>query len=117
MNFESLRDYCLSKKSVTESFPFNESVLVFKVENKMFLLTDLEDEFKISVKCDPDLAIELREKYSFVKEGYHLNKRFWNTIYIEDETSDSFLIEWIDHSYNEVVKTLPKKVQAKLKEV
>lgn len=116
MNFESLRDYCLSKKSVTESFPFNESVLVFKVENKMFLLTDLEDEFKISVKCDPDLAIELREKHSFIKEGYHLNKRLWNTIYIRDEISDSLLIEWIDHSYNEVVKTLPKKVQAKLKE-
>lgn len=106
----------MSKKLVTESFPFNESILVFKVENKMFLLTDLEAEFKISVKCDPDWAIELREKYPFIKEGYHLNKRLWNTIEISPELSNQKIIEWIDHSYDEVVKTLPKKIQAKLKE-
>ena len=106
----------MSKKSVTESFPFDESTLVFKVENKMFLLTDLEEDFKINVKCEPELAIQLREEYSFIKPGYHMNKKLWNTIEVQPETSDDFLIKWIDHSYDEVVKTLPKKVQEKLKE-
>lgn len=80
MNIEELREYCISKKDVTESFPFDETTLVFKVRGKMFALTDLEGELSINLKCDPDLAIELREKYPAVQPGYHMNKKHWNTI-------------------------------------
>ena len=109
MNIEEYRDYCLKKKGVTESFPFNETVLVFKVMNKMFALTDTDDEFKISLKCDPEKAIELRELYpDSVLPGYHLNKALWNTIYIDGKIQDKLLYEWIDDSYSLIVSSLPK---------
>jgi len=100
MNIEDLREYCLSKPDVTESFPFDEDTLVFKVFGKIFVLTSLTPPFSINVKCDPELAISLREMYSFVIPGYHMNKKHWNTVMIDDTVSDSLLLEWIDHSYN-----------------
>jgi len=109
MNIEELWEYCLSKKGVTESFPFDETTLVFKVSGKMFLLTDLEDDFSISVKCDPGFAIEIRERYPCVVPGYHMNKASWNTIFVDSSIADNLLCEWIDHSYVEVIKKMTKK--------
>lgn len=108
MNIEEYRDYCITKKAVTESFPFNETVLVFKVAGKMFALTDLNPPFKINLKCDPERALELREKYPCVLPGYHMNKKLWNTIAIDGTLSDDFLKGLIDHSYDLIVASLPK---------
>lgn len=108
MNIEEFRDYCITKKAVTESFPFNETVLVFKVAGKMFALTDLTPPFKINLKCDPERALELREKYPCVLPGYHMNKKLWNTIAIDGTLSDDFLKELIKHSYDLIVASLPK---------
>jgi predicted DNA-binding protein (MmcQ/YjbR family) len=116
MNIEEFREYCLKKKAVTESFPFDETTLVFKVMNKMFAITDTEDDFKIAVKCDPDKVIDLRERYpNTVLPGYHLNKKYWNTIVIDGTIPDKLLCEWIDDSYDLIVSSLPKFKQAELK--
>ncbi|HOT88350.1 MAG TPA: MmcQ/YjbR family DNA-binding protein [Bacteroidales bacterium] len=103
MNIEEFRIYCLQKNDVIESFPFDEQTLVFKVKGKMFALTDLMESFSINIKCDPDKAIELREHYSCVLPGYHMNKKHWNTIIIDGSIPDKLLKEWIDHSYDLVV--------------
>jgi predicted DNA-binding protein (MmcQ/YjbR family) len=107
MNIESLRDYCLSKKYVTEGLPFGETALVFKVFDKMFALINLDEELRINLKCDPEKALDLRERYPAVIPGYHMNKRLWNTVIIDGSVSDKRIKEWIDHSYDEVVKKLP----------
>ena len=109
MNIESLREYCLSKKSTTESFPFDEDTLAFKVMGKMFCLITLSEPDSINLKCDPEKAVALREKYNCVIPGYHMNKAMWNTVLFDGTVSDKLIFEWIDHSYNEVVKKLPKK--------
>jgi len=115
MNIEEFRDYCLSKKYVTECFPFNETTLVFKVANKMFALSGLEHQpTTVNLKCDPERAIELREKYNDVIEGFHMNKKLWNTITIEGNIPNSLMIELIDHSYNLVVQNMTKKLQKEL---
>jgi predicted DNA-binding protein (MmcQ/YjbR family) len=100
MNIETLREYCISRRNATESFPFGEDTLVFKVNGKIFALINLDGELSINLKCDPALAIELRERYSSVTSGYHMNKRHWNTILIDGSIPDSEIQEWIDHSYN-----------------
>ncbi len=115
MNIESLREYCLSKKGATESFPFDEVTLVFKVMNKMFALTNLDGELSINLKCDPEKAIALREQYLFVLPGYHMNKAHWNTIEITNSVPDKLLEEWIDDSYNLIVRSLTRKQQEELK--
>lgn len=109
MNIESFRSYCLSKPYVTESFPFDETTLVFKVAGKMFALTDLEGVFSVNLKCDPEKAIALREKYPCVTPGYHMNKRLWNTVLIDGTVPDDLFLSWVDHSYDLVVASLPKK--------
>ena len=115
MNIAEIRAYCLAKKGVTEDFPFDEATLVFKVMGKMFLLTNINDtEISVNVKCQPDLAIELREKYSCVQPGYHMNKKMWNTVTCYNEFSEKEFYSMIDHSYNEVVKGLTKKMQQEL---
>lgn len=114
MNIEELRLYCLSKKAVTESFPFDEETLVFKVMDKMFLLTNIEGELRMNVKCEEELAIELREEYSAVLPGYHMNKKYWNTVVIDGSISEKVLKQWIDKSYQLVVEKMPKKKQAEL---
>ncbi len=112
MNIEEFRNYCLAKKCVTESFPFDESTLVFKVCNKMFALTGLENpELRVNLKCDPDRAIELRETYKSILPGYHMNKRLWNTVVVDGSFSDEFFKEMIDHSYDLIVQGLPKKIR------
>jgi len=113
MNIESLREYCLSKPGVTEGFPFDENTLVFKVGGKMFLLTDLVTAFSMNVKCDPEKAVSLRDEYSCIQPGYHMSKKHWNTIYIDGTIDDALLIEWIDHSYDLVVASLPRKFRVR----
>ncbi|OFX27695.1 MAG: MmcQ-like protein [Bacteroidetes bacterium GWA2_31_9b] len=109
MNIEELREYCILKPMVTEEFPFDENTLVFKVAGKMFALTDLEDDFTINIKCDPEIAIELRENYpDSVLPGYHMSKKHWNTIIIDGRIPDKLIYQWIDDSYNLVVNKLPK---------
>jgi predicted DNA-binding protein (MmcQ/YjbR family) len=104
MNIESLREYCLSKPGVEETLPFGPDTLVFKVNNKVFLLTGLDEaELRFNVKCDPDKALELREEFSCVLPGYHMNKKHWNTVVVDGSVSTKQLKEWIDHSYELVV--------------
>jgi predicted DNA-binding protein (MmcQ/YjbR family) len=108
MNIESLREYCLSKNNVTESFPFDDETLVFKVEGKIFALINLEGELSLNLKCDPELALELRERYQAVTPGYHMNKKYWNTVSLDGTIPDKEVFSWIDHSYEQVLKK-PKK--------
>ncbi len=114
MNIEDLRDYCLSKNGVSESFPFDETSLVFKVMDKMFALTDTEDNFSINLKCDPEKVLELRERYPAVKPGYHMSKKHWNTVIIDGSVEDDILYEWINDSYNLVVSKLTKTIRESL---
>jgi len=114
MNIEEIREYCIAKKGVTESFPFDETTLVFKVMNKMFALTHIEGDLSINLKCNPEKAIELREQFSSVLPGYHMNKKHWNTILIDGSISQQQIKNWIDNSYDLVIKSLPKKLQQEL---
>ncbi len=109
MDQEQFREYCLSKPGATEDTPFGPEVLVFKVAGKMFALTSLE-RFPITanLKCDPDLALELRDRYEQVQPGYHMNKKHWNTVEIDSGIPDTELRKMIDHSYELVVNSLPK---------
>jgi len=100
MNIESIREYCISKKGATESLPFGEDTLVFKVNEKIFALVNLNGDLSINLKCDPALAIELRERYSSVTSGYHMNKKHWNTINLDGTVPDKEVFSWIDHSYD-----------------
>ena len=112
MNIEEVRNFCLQLPNTSECFPFDEVSLVFKVENKMYLLLPLDaEEPQIAVKCDPDVAIDLRQKYEAVEGAYHFNKKHWNTIYLNRDMSSSEIESWIIHSFREVVGKLPKKLQ------
>ena len=115
MNIETLRDYCLSKKAVTEDFPFGETTLVFRVLNKIFLLVSLDaDPLQFNAKCDPEKAIQLREEYDTVKPGYHMNKKHWNTVIIDGTISTKLIKEMIDDSYDLIIQSLPKKLREEL---
>ena len=109
MDIEKIRKYCLKKRKVTEGFPFGEDVLVFKVMNKIFCLVSLNPPYSINLKCDPELAVELREKYDSVTPGYHMNKTNWNTIVLDRSISDKEIFLWIDNSYQLIAENLPKK--------
>ena len=110
MNIEELREYCLSLKGATESLPFGDFALVLKVQGKMFGLIPLENpETQITIKCDPERAITLREEYSAIVPAWHFNKKHWNTVIIDPMISHEFLCELIRHSYDLVVAGLPKK--------
>ena len=104
MDIESLREYCISKKNVTESFPFGDDTLVFKVNGKIFALVNLGGDLSINLKCEPSLAIELRERYTSVIPGYHMNKTHWNTVNLDGSVPDKEIFSWIDHSYERVLK-------------
>jgi predicted DNA-binding protein (MmcQ/YjbR family) len=109
MDVEQLRNYCLSKPGAEESFPFDNETLVFKADGKMFLLASLDaSPLKITVKCDPEMAIELRENYSCILPGYHMNKKYWNTVIIDGALPGEMLRKFIDNSY-ELVKGNKKK--------
>jgi len=118
MHIEAFRDYCLAKKGVEETFPFDETTLVFKVMGKMFALTGLDsDEFTVNLKCDPAWALELREQHPEVRPGWHMSKKHWNTVSFEEGLDDDFLQELIDHSYDLVVKGLRKKDREALEQL
>lgn len=116
MNLETFYEYCLSKKGVTEHFPFDEDTLVFKVGGKMFALSSLSQWEKgspsVNLKCDPDRAQELRAQYDDIQPGFHMSKIHWNTIKINAAVKDSLIKELIDHSYELVFKSLTKKIQS-----
>ncbi len=115
MNIEEIREYCISKSGVEETFPFDETTLVFKVMGKMFALLPLQSEnCRINLKCDPDRALELRESHHQIIPGFHMNKKHWNTVILEDGLKRVLLMELIDHSYELVVSKLTKKLKAEL---
>lgn len=115
MNVEQYRDYCLSKKGVTEHFPFDEETLVFKVMGKMFALCGLERiPFQVNLKCDPERSLELREEYDSIIAGWHMSKKHWNTVMPDGTISNEFFFELIDHSYDMVVKGMTKKLRREL---
>ena len=115
MNIEEIRDYCLAKPGVTEDMPFSEDTLVFRVGEKLFLLTSLSQGDRFNVKCDPELAIELREQHSEVQPGYHMNKKHWNTVHTNGNLSRKEICDMIDHSYDLVLKSLPKNIREQIK--
>ncbi len=114
MDIETLREHCISKKGVSESFPFDQDTLVFKVGGKMFLLINLQEASEFNAKCDPERAVALREQYDEIRAGYHMNKVHWNTVSICGRLSDLQLKELIDHSYELVFRSLPRKVKEEL---
>jgi predicted DNA-binding protein (MmcQ/YjbR family) len=109
MNIEELRDYCISKPAVSETFPFDESTLVFKVAGKMFLLTDLVDSLSMNIKNTPEKVLELLGQFPDVLPGYHMNKKYWVTVVINGSITDNLLKEWIDESYNLVISGFSRK--------
>ena len=114
MNVEEIREYCLSKRFATEDFPFDESTLVFRVGNKIFACIDLENTDWFCLKCAPDYAIELRERYPSIKGAWHWNKKYWNQLASGTDLSDEMVRHLIDHSYDEVIKKLSKKQRNQL---
>jgi len=116
MNIEELREYCMSQKAATESFPFDETTLVFKVMNKMFAITDLEDEFAVVLKCDPEEYMDMREQYPAVTQARYF-RGSWNRVRIDGSINSALIKEWIDHSYDMIVRGLTKKDQKTLREL
>ncbi|MCD8193785.1 MAG: MmcQ/YjbR family DNA-binding protein [Tannerellaceae bacterium] len=112
MNIEEVREYCLTLKNTTESQPFGEEYVVFKVEEKMFLLLTLE-AFPpyIAVKCDPELVEELRDRYEAVTPAFHFHKKYWNGIVLDSDMTGDEIKYWIEHSYRQVIAKLPKKIR------
>ena len=119
MNLDYFYDYCLSKKGVTEHFPFDEDTLVFKVAGKMFCLASLKDwengNPTVNLKCDPDEALALRDIFPAILPGYHMNKKHWNTLDLTGDLPQSEVFKQIDHSYALIVKKLPKAVKQRLR--
>lgn len=120
MNIQAFYDYCLSKKGVTEHFPFDEDTLVFKVGGKMFALSSLSQwengEASVNLKCDPERALELRAEYESIQPGFHMSKVHWNTVAVDGDVPQKLFRELIDHSYELIFKSLTKKLQAEIAE-
>ena len=110
MNLEELREYCLSLPHVTEDMPFDEDILVFRICNRIFVLTSLDTiPLRVSLKCNPERAIELREEFpNKIVAGYHMNKKHWNTVFL-DGLPLTLIKEMIQHSYKQVLSKVPKK--------
>ncbi|MDR0364564.1 MAG: MmcQ/YjbR family DNA-binding protein [Bacteroidales bacterium] len=113
MYLEDIRDYCINKQEVTEGFPFDSDTLVFKVCGKIFLLSSLEKN-TISLKFDPEMAIDLRERYSEVVGAFHMHKKYWNSIQLDGTIPSKLIYEWIDHSYKQTAMKLSRKDRALL---
>lgn len=114
MNIETLRDYCLSLPQVTEDFPFDETTLAFRVGEKIFAMLDLEDTEWFVLKCNPDYAVLLRERYPEIAPAWHMNKKYWNQLNIFGALSDSLISTLIRHSYNEVIAKMSQRKRAEL---
>jgi predicted DNA-binding protein (MmcQ/YjbR family) len=115
MNVEQVRQICIERKGVTEGFPFDDVTLVLKVGGKIFALINLDKIPSVNLKCDPERAIDLRESYDAIIPGYHMNKQHWNTVMLEGNLPDSLVAKLIDHSYELVFASLPKKVQEEVR--
>ena len=111
MNIEEVREYCLSLPQTTEDFPFDESTLVFRIEQKIFAMADLENTQWFVLKCEPEYALDLRERFSEISGAWHMNKRYWNQLNLFVTLPDKLVKHLIRHSYNEVVKKLPRKIK------
>jgi len=114
MYLDDLREYCLSKKGTSEGTPFGPETLVFKVMNKAFAITGIDDYEFVNLKCDPEYAAELREREAGIKPGWHMNKTHWNSVMANGTVSEKLFKELIDHSYDLIVKALPKKIKEEL---
>lgn len=114
MNIEEIREYCIRKKEVEETFPFDDVTLVFKVCGKMFLLIPLDNPVHICMKCDPDRSINLRDRYEGIEGAFHFNKKYWNQVSLCGNVPPKLVFELIDHSYNEVVAKLPRRIREAL---
>ena len=112
MNLELFRSYCLAKKNAIEDFPFGEDVMVFKVAGKIFALCGIDPFESVNLKCDPELALELREAHEAVRPGYHMNKKHWNTVLIDGSIADKLILSWIDHSYDLVAPKSSKTIKS-----
>ncbi len=112
MDFDRFHAYCMAKPHVEETFPFDQVTLVFKVMGKMFALCSLDaDTLSVNLKCDPERAEELREQYADITAGYHMSKKHWNTVVSNGEVPDALFLQLVDHSYDLVVASLPKRVR------
>jgi predicted DNA-binding protein (MmcQ/YjbR family) len=111
MTITFFREYCLSKPGTSEDTPFDENTLCFKVGGKIFAIIDIELFESVNLKCDPERAVELREHYSGIVPGYHMNKKHWNTVKFDGSVSDKMILELVDHSYGLVLESLPKKTK------
>lgn len=108
MYIDSFREYCLSKHGVTEGTPFGPDTLVFKVYNKIFAITSIDEFEFINLKCDPERSVELREQNSGIIPGWHMNKAHWNSVFTDGRVSDQLIKELTDHSYELIVASIPK---------
>ena len=111
MNAEEFLEYCSIKRGVEDCFPFGPNTLVFKVGSKIFALAAIDNFVSINLKCDPERSIELRETYQGVQPGYHMNKKHWNTIKVDSDVPHKLIEELINHSYELVFNTLPKRIK------
>lgn len=111
MDIETAREYCLSKKATTEDTPFGEDVLVIRVLGKMFLCINLNTPNLITMKCDPEYALELRDHYNAIEGAWHFNKKYWNQVFLDRDADDKLIRHLIDHSYEEVIKKFTKKMR------
>ena len=114
MDIEFYHSYCLSKPGVVEEFPFDKETLVLKVGGKIFSLFNIDTFDSVNLKCDPERAIHMRERYSGIKPGYHMNKKHWNTVSFEMDVPDQLILEMTDHSYDLVLNSLPKTIRAEI---
>lgn len=118
MDIESFRQYCMRKKAVEESFPFDEHTLVFKVMGKIFAILPLDElDAKANLKALPEWSIELREEYHQIKPGWHMNKKHWNTVLLEDGLDDGLILKMIDHSYERVIAGFTRKMKEELEKL
>ena len=117
MYIDEFRDYCLVKKGVTEETPFGPDTLVFKVMGKVFAITGIDDFAFVNLKCDPERSAELREEYEGIKPGWHMNKKHWNSVHTDGTVPERLFKELIDHSYDLIAQSLPKKLREELKEL
>lgn len=117
MDIETIRNYCIRKKGTTEGFPFGEDILVFKVMDKMTACIWLEHPDLIALKCDPEYAIELRDRYEGIEGAYHFNKKYWNQVSLRGDIDDKLILSLIDHSYEEVIKKFTRKLKQEYDEL
>lgn len=111
MDIETAREYCLSKKATTEDLPFGEDILVIRVMGKIFLCINLNTPDRITMKCAPEYALELRERYNAIEGAWHFNKKYWNQVFLDNDADDKLIKHLIDHSYEEVLKKFTKKMR------